>query len=30
MADMDILIGKTLSECEEVIKSSKIFSDGWS
>lgn len=26
---MDILIGKTLSECEDVIKSNRIVSNGW-
>ena len=29
MADIDMLIGKTLSECEEIIKSNRILSNGW-
>ena len=29
MADIEMLIGKTLPECEEIIKSNKILSNGW-
>jgi len=28
MADIEMLIGRTLSECEEIIKSNRILSTG--